>query len=71
VFTSQKYLTVLEAMQIAGGPNRFASPKETKLFRKDGKGSVRIIPINYPAVLDGSQPEANLALMTGDQLYVP
>jgi polysaccharide export outer membrane protein len=71
VFTSQKYVTVLEAMQLAGGPNRFASPKETKLFRKDRKGAVRIIPINYSAVLDGSQPEANLALFAGDQLYVP
>lgn len=71
VFTSQKYVTVLEAMQLAGGPNRFASAKETKLFRKDRKGAVRIIPINYPAVLDGSHPEANLALISGDQLYVP
>jgi len=71
VFTSQKYVTVLEAMQLAGGPNRFASAKETKLLRKDQKGTVRVIPINYPAVLDGSQPEANLALMPGDQLYVP
>jgi polysaccharide biosynthesis/export protein len=71
VYTSQKYVTVLEAMQLAGGPNRFASAKETKLFRKDRKGETRIIPINYPAVLDGSQPEANLALISGDQLYVP
>jgi polysaccharide export outer membrane protein len=71
VYTSQKYVTVLEAMQLAGGPNRFASAKETKLFRKDRKGKTRIIPINYPAVLDGSQPEANLALISGDQLYVP
>jgi len=71
VFTAQKYMTVLEAMQLAGGPNRFASPKETKLFRKDGKGATRIIPINYTAVLDGTQPEANLPLVSGDQLYVP
>jgi polysaccharide biosynthesis/export protein len=71
VYTSQKYVTVLEAMQLAGGPNRFASAKETKLFRKDKKGATRIIPINYPAVLDGSQPDGNLALISGDQLYVP
>jgi polysaccharide export outer membrane protein len=71
VFSSTKYVTVLEAMQLAGGPNRFASPAETKLFRRDRKGNVRIIPINYPAVLDGTQPQANLALFSGDQLYVP
>jgi len=71
VFSSQKYLTVVEGMQLAGGPNRFASPTKTKLFRRDRKGKMRIIPINYSAVLDGTQPEANLTLMAGDQLYVP
>jgi len=72
VFNSTKYVTVLEAMQLAGGPNRFASPTETKLFRRTKKnGPARVIPINYPAVLDGSQPEANLAILPGDQLYVP
>ncbi len=71
VFNSRKYVTVLEAMQLAGGPNRFASPKETKLLRRDRKGKVRVIPINYPAVLDDTQPEANLVLLAGDQLFVP
>lgn len=71
VFTAKKYVTVLEAMQLAGGPNRFASPRETKLFRRDRAGKVRAVPIDYPAVLDGSLPEANLALLSGDQLYVP
>jgi polysaccharide export outer membrane protein len=71
VFTSQRYVTVLEAVQLAGGPTRFASVAETKLMRRDRAGRLRTIPINYSAVLDGSQPEANLALMTGDQLYVP
>jgi polysaccharide export outer membrane protein len=71
VFTSQKYVTVLEAIQLAGGPNRFASPAETKLFRRSRDGALRTIPINYPAVLDGSQPQANLALFAGDQIHVP
>jgi polysaccharide export outer membrane protein len=71
VFQSQKYLTVLEAMQLAGGPTRFASPRETKLLRRDREGKLREIPIDYQAVLDGSQPEANLALLSGDQIYVP
>jgi polysaccharide export outer membrane protein len=71
VFTSNKYVTILEAMQLAGGPNRFASPRQTQLMRRDKKGRLRIIPIDYTAVLDGSQPEANLALLAGDQIYVP
>lgn len=71
VYTSQKYVTVLEAVQLAGGPNRFASPRKTVLLRRDGAGRVRTIPINFPAVLRGEQPEANLALLAGDQVYVP
>jgi polysaccharide export outer membrane protein len=71
VYSSQKYVTVLEAVQLAGGPNRFASPGGTRLLRRDKAGKLREIPINYPAVLEGKQPEANLALIAGDQLYVP
>lgn len=73
VFSSPRYLTVLEAIQLAGGPSRFASPSGTKLFRRLNRTSVktRTIPIDYPRVLDGSQPEANLILIPGDQLYVP
>ena len=71
VYTSKKYVTVLEAMQLAGGPNRFGSPKHMKLFRRVKGGATRVIPINYTAVLEGTQPEANLALIAGDQLYVP
>lgn len=71
IFTSQKYVTVMEAIQLAGGPNRFASPGGTTLIRRDATGKARTIPIDYPAVLDGRTPEANLVLLAGDQLHVP
>jgi polysaccharide export outer membrane protein len=71
VFSSKKYVTVLEAMQLAGGPNRFASPKETRVLRRSRGGKVRTIPINYSAIIDGTQPQANLVLLPGDQIYVP
>jgi polysaccharide export outer membrane protein len=71
VYGSQKYVTVLEAIQLAGGPNRFASPRKTKLMRRDRAGNLRVIPIDYTAVLEGRRPEANLALLAGDQLHVP
>jgi polysaccharide biosynthesis/export protein len=71
VYTSKKYVTVLEAVQLAGGPTRFASASQTRLMRRDQEGAFRAIPIDYPAVLEGKQPEANLALMRGDQLHVP
>lgn len=71
VYSSQRYVTVLEAIQLAGGPNRFASPTGTTLYRRDAEGAVRAIPINYPALLNGKQPEANLAILSGDQINVP
>jgi polysaccharide export outer membrane protein len=71
VFVSQKYVTVLDAIQLAGGPNRFASPADTQLMRRDKDGKLRTIPINYLTILDGSYPEANLTIIAGDQIYVP
>ena len=71
VFNAHKYATVLDAVQLAGGPNRFASPMEMQLMRRGQDGKLRVIPINYLAVVDGSQPEANLVLLPGDQIHMP
>jgi polysaccharide export outer membrane protein len=69
VYTAQKYVTVLDAVQMAGGLNRYAG-SEVRLYRQ-GKSGQRTIPIDYKAVQEGQKPEANLALLPGDQLYVP
>jgi polysaccharide export outer membrane protein len=71
VFSSNRYMTVLEAVQLAGGPNRYASPEEMKIFRKGKDGKVRVIPINYEKLQTGKDLEANLAIVTGDEIYVP
>jgi polysaccharide export outer membrane protein len=71
VFKSEKYLTVTDAVQLAGGLNRYASGDQAKIFRTAKDGKIRTIPVNVEAVQAGKQPEANLALVTGDQLYVP
>ncbi len=70
VFSSPKYVTVLDAVQLAGGLNRYAG-SEVRLYRHDPSGKMRMIPIDYKAVQEGRQPEANLALLPGDQIYVP
>jgi polysaccharide export outer membrane protein len=70
VFSSQKYVTVLDAIQLAGGLNRYAG-NLVKLFRRDADGKLRVIPIDYEAIQEGRQPDANLALLAGDQLFVP
>src|SRR5262249_33413190 len=54
-----------------GGLNRFASPEKTEGGRSDKQGKQRRIPVNFIAVQKGEQPEANIALLAGDQVYVP
>jgi polysaccharide export outer membrane protein len=71
VFKSEKYVTVLEAVQLAGGPNRYASPSRTRIFRQGKDGQQKTIPVNISALEKGEHLEMNLALYAGDQVYVP
>lgn len=71
VISSDRYLTVLEAVALAGGPNTFASPEDTILIRKDPGGKVRRIPIRYDLVAEGTHLEMNLVLVRGDQIFIP
>lgn len=66
------YVTIVEALAMAGGFTRFAEKNEMKLLRRDPKtGKSRTIPIAYAFLADGSHPEMNLVMMTGDTLFVP
>lgn len=71
-YTSSHYVTVSEAMALAGGPNRYADPEDTVVIRTDAEhGGTRRIPIDYPAMQSGKRPEQNIALLPGDVIYVP
>ena len=70
MFPSRQYLTVADAVSLAGGPNRFASPAKTVLIR-NASGVSKRIPIDYEAIVEGRAPEQNLVLFAGDMLYVP
>jgi polysaccharide biosynthesis/export protein len=71
VFTSEKYVTVVDAVQLAGGINRYGSAEQTQILRPGKDGKMRVIPIDFPAVQAGKQPEANIALVAGDRVFVP
>jgi polysaccharide export outer membrane protein len=71
VFPSRAYLSIVEAIALAGGPNRFASPEKTVLMRKQPDGSVKRIPIDYESLAEGKKLEQNLVLRTGDTIFVP
>jgi polysaccharide biosynthesis/export protein len=72
VYTSLDYVTVAEAIALAGGPTKFATHAGVLIIRTDVKtGTIRKIPINYDDVRSQRRPEANLVLMAGDTVYVP
>jgi polysaccharide biosynthesis/export protein len=71
VIDSSRYLTVSEAILLAGGLTRFASPRGTILVRANSDGTVRRIPIQYDEIQAGSKPEQDLVLLRGDRIYVP
>ena len=71
VFTADHYVTVAEALALAGGFTRFADRDEIVLSRRDPSGQIRQIPIVYDLIEDGSHPEMNLVVLPGDSLHVP
>jgi polysaccharide export outer membrane protein len=71
VIESTRYLTVSEAIALAGGPTRFAEPSGTVLIRTAPDGTVHRIPIEYDEVEAGRRPEQDLVLLRGDRVYVP
>ena len=71
-YSSTKYVRVSEAVALAGGPNRFASPEKMILQRWESKGAgTRRIPIDYPRILTGERIQEDLTILAGDSIYVP
>jgi polysaccharide export outer membrane protein len=69
--SADHYVTVAEAIALAGGPNKFAASEETVIMRPDPGKATRRIPVDYPAILNGTHPEHDLPIMAGDMIYVP
>jgi|SRR5690349_18511117 len=70
VFTSAGYVTVADAVAMAGGFTRYAKKDEIFIMRTTG-GPPRKIPVDFDLLVGGKRPEMNLVLLTGDRLYVP
>lgn len=72
MMTPDFFVTVSEALALAGGFTRFAKRNEMVLQRRDAKtGEVRSIPLAYDALASGKRPDMNIVLITGDSLFVP
>ncbi len=70
-FTPTNYVTVLEAITMAGGPNRFASPEKTFIIRDSASGNPRQIPVDVEKLRTGKQLEQNIVVLPGDIIIVP
>jgi polysaccharide export outer membrane protein len=70
LFTARYYLTVSEALALAGGPNRYADTDDVVIVRRVG-GVAQRIPINYDDILSGKSPEQDLVILAGDSVRVP
>jgi polysaccharide export outer membrane protein len=73
IFRSGSYVTVLEALTMAGEPNRYADMGEIKILRRDpmGGGVLKRIPINYDLLRKGERMDQNIVVMAGDNIVVP
>lgn len=72
VFSSDQFVTVSDAIAMAGGLTRFAKRAELKLFRTDPTTlKVRTIPLDYDALANGSRLDMNIFVLAGDTLYCP
>ena len=71
VLTNDQYVTVAEAIAMAGGIGRFGRRDEVRLMRRDPKGNLRSIPLDYDALASGKRPDMNIYVLPGDIIYVP
>jgi polysaccharide biosynthesis/export protein len=72
VFGSDQYVTVSDAVALAGGFTRFARRDEIVLMRRDTKsGEMRSIPLSYDLLASGQRPDMNIYVLPGDSIYVP
>ena len=71
VFSLKYFATIADAIALAGGLNKFASPHKLMILRQQPNGGIRKVPIDFDRIAAGEHPEENLVLIAGDTLYVP
>ena len=70
LFSSRSYLTVSQALALAGGPTRYASTRDIVIVRTRN-GVRQRIPIDYDAILSGESPQQDIVILAGDAVRVP
>lgn len=70
MIASEKPLSVLQAISLAGGFLEFSNEAETVVIRGSGEGSI-LYRFNYPEVIKGKNFSQNMLLKSGDIVIVP
>ena len=63
-------MTVLQAISLAGGLDRFADSDSIKVLRGNA-GAQTVLPVNYDKLIKGQDLSSNVLLNTGDTILVP
>lgn len=63
-------MTVLQALSIAGGLDKFADEGAIKIVRPKGTEQ-EVLPINYRSLIGGREMSTNFQLKAGDTIIVP
>lgn len=71
VYSPAGYVTVLEAVSLAGGPNRYASPDKAFIIRDSASGQPRQIPVQISLLQAGKHLEQNIVVLPGDIVVMP
>jgi len=70
IYSSKRYVSVVDAVNLAGGLTRFAQRGSIKVVRCcDENGEKKKIPIDYDQILSGDT-EMNIYVLAGDQILV-
>jgi len=68
--TSEKSLSVLQALSIAGGFQDYAKESEITIIRRNDKENL-VFDFDYKEVTKGKKTEQNIQLQSGDVVVVP
>ncbi len=63
-------MTILDAVLAAGGPNEFADPENTKLFRRVD-GETVMVPVDLNSIMTEGNLAENIPLQPGDTITIP
>jgi polysaccharide export outer membrane protein len=72
LYTSERFVTVADAIAMSGGLSRFAKRCELTLFRVDPQTQeTRQIPLDYDMLSSGKRRDMNIYVLAGDVIDVP